>query len=212
MATCSALGPLLLLIIMIPLLSACVQGLLLLLGAVGWQMPLETHLWVQAVGLLCMLSIVPQHCACQCTNPAYAAMYQRWAAWLSSACGRLFPVTVAARRDSPTAHSCLAINSWALLSLGYVLPALYVHWAQSRLRQRYLSEMGQARGAPHSEPWLATAMHVGMAAVALPVAWRAVEVGVPLWEFVHRKLLGLRPGGLGCVGVAAAAAAAAAAS
>lgn len=158
------------------------QGLLLLVGALGWELPLRTHLWVQAVGLARLLSLLPAQCAAQAGVPGYGAMYSGLAGWLGSACGALFPVTVAARRDGLPPQPCLAVGAWALVVVGYALPALLLHYSQTRLRGRLLEESGAARGGlPGSEPWLAAAVHAGMALVALPVAWRAVEVGAPLW-------------------------------
>lgn len=145
---------------------------------------------MQAVGLLCMLSMLPQQCAQQCAHAAYRTMYTSWASWLSAACGHAFPVTIASRRDAPSSFPCLAVNTWAQLALGYAAPALYLHWAQSALRRQFLLETGQARGEPANGPWMSGALHVAMAAVALPVSWRAVEVIVPLWQAAQAAVAG----------------------
>lgn len=91
------------------------QGLLLLLYAVGWQLRLRAHLWVQAVGLLHMLALLPARCAADCANPGWAALYRHFATWLAGACGGAFPITVAARRDTGPPFPCLMGHAWLLV-------------------------------------------------------------------------------------------------
>jgi hypothetical protein len=161
------------------------QGLILLLGALGWCLPLRAHLYVQTVGLLCALSALPAQCSARCAHPGFAAMYADYAAWLGWACGRVFPFTVAARRDQHVLYPCVAVHAWFDLALGFLLPGLYVQWLECKLRQQHVQQTGRGWDRMPSEPCVRAWVYLGMAVVALPVSWRAVEVSMAFWRLLR---------------------------
>lgn len=167
-------------------------ALQLLMSALGRCLPFKTHLVVQVIALALMLRSNVTLCQLECANPAVKQTYSDLVQQLDNTMSKLLPVTVASRKDSPTAHPCLLLNSWFQAMLGLVVPSLYIDWAEERQKLRARQRRPPPRDTPDflaPQPLWAATVQVALLAASLPVTWRAVAL-VDWWA---TTLLGARP-------------------
>lgn len=122
------------------LAARALQPMVLLIQAVGLQLPLRTHTALQGLGLASYLYSSRGQCARECAHEHLRAHYEaaagRGRVWL----GRLLPVVVPSRRDArfEGEAACLLVHAWAMWVVGYLLPTLVLDWALWRSRRTHL--------------------------------------------------------------------------
>lgn len=154
-----------------PLLRSHLQGLLLLVTGLGFPLPTNTTVWVQAVGLACFWGTIGGRCRQECAAPHLARLYDATAARLASAL--VSPAGIARRHDPHPAgqRACVLVQCWVLAVLGLVLPSVLIDWhgATAPGRWRY--------GSPKLPRDLATAgTYLALFALASALCWKALEL------------------------------------
>ncbi len=163
------------------------QGILLLIIALGFQLPFASHFGVQALALAVYSGATKERCARECAFPHIQEFYQRLADGMGTVLAQAVPTVVASRRNARFigVDACLLVQSWGQIVLGGILPTLIIDW------------FGKARstlgGSPGRQPWAqgkqsslevlrVIVLYLGLLALASVVGWMGVELALAVWQ------------------------------
>lgn len=164
-----------------------------MVSIVGLGFPLSnpTQLCTHFVGLACAILSNRQRCAHECEAPYVRAFYSSAVRWLRAALVSAFPLAAGSKLDQhrllEPPFTCVMVQSYAQLVVGFLLPALAVDWSKSMLRLGPFSGPGGSIGLSQGT-WESVLAYLGLLAVSAGAGWQALELLVSSWQ---RAALGL---------------------
>jgi hypothetical protein len=158
------------------------QSAILLITALGTQLPLGVSLWVQGLVLACYLSTNRERCVFECAASHAQEFYEGLACTGSVIAAKVMPIGVASRRDNLFlgVTACMLLQVWVQVVVWYVLPVLVIDCLEVRSQAR-LQRHPWAR-SPGAQLVLG---HVGLLVLASVVGWRGLELALSMWPRLH---------------------------
>lgn len=170
---------------------------MLLVSALGFQLPLAAHLPVQAVMLAASLSYTRDRCEYECAWPRAHEAYRGVAQGLGAVLGKTLPVMAvhadaaaaaaaaagvgagAVKVAARAANPCMLTQAWVQAVLGFLVPSLLIDWLEMRPAVWYVPRTGGSMQMVTLTLQPAAAVvvgYLGLLAMACVVVWRVAEL------------------------------------